>query len=89
MPSLSGSRGRVDGSDREREGRPRRIADGEVSGAEAPSTFCWKHPGMDNPSIRRPYERPRLTVFGDLRIVTETNLTMNMNDPSNSSSTMT
>ena len=45
--------------------------------------------GMDNPSNRRPYERPRLTVFGDLRIVTETNLTMNMNDPSNSSNTMT
>jgi len=44
---------------------------------------------MDNPSTRRPYKRPRLTVFGDLRVVTQTNLTMNMNDPGNSSSTMT
>ena len=44
---------------------------------------------MDNPSIRRPYERPRLTVFGDLRIVTQTNISKNMNDPGNSSNTMT
>lgn len=38
---------------------------------------------------RRPYERPALRVFGNLRIVTLTNLTQNMNDPSNSSQTMT
>ena len=43
---------------------------------------------MQTPS-RRPYVRPALRVFGDLRIVTLTNLTMNMNDPSNSSTTMT
>jgi hypothetical protein len=39
--------------------------------------------------IRRPYERPRLTLFGDLKLVTLTNLTKNMNDPSNSSTSMT
>ncbi len=44
---------------------------------------------MLNTPLRRPYRRPRLTVFGDLRLVTLTNLTMNMNDPGNSSSTMT
>ena len=38
---------------------------------------------------RRPYTRPTLRVFGDLRIVTLTNVTLNMNDPSNSSTTMT
>lgn len=41
------------------------------------------------PAARRPYERPRLSVFGDLRSVTLTNLTKNMNDPTNSSTTMT
>jgi hypothetical protein len=40
-------------------------------------------------SARRPYVRPLLTVYGDLRMVTQTNLTMAMNDPSNSSTTMT
>jgi hypothetical protein len=38
---------------------------------------------------RRPYAPPRLTVYGDLRMVTLTNFTMNMNDPGNSSQTMT
>lgn len=38
---------------------------------------------------RRPYTAPRLTVYGDLREVTLTNLTKNMNDPGNSSNTMT
>ncbi len=38
---------------------------------------------------RLPYERPRLTVFGDLRLVTLTNISMQMNDPGNSSGTMT
>ena len=51
--------------------------------------YFWKASDLDNPSIRRPYERPRLTVFGDLRVVTRANLTMNMNDPGNSSMTMT
>jgi hypothetical protein len=40
-------------------------------------------------SPRRPYERPRLTIYGDLRMVTLTNLTKAMNDPTNSSTTMT
>jgi hypothetical protein len=40
-------------------------------------------------SPRKPYAPPRLTVYGDLREVTLTNLTMNMNDPGNSSNTMT
>jgi hypothetical protein len=38
---------------------------------------------------RKPYAPPRLTVYGDLRVVTMTNFTMNMNDPGNSSNTMT
>jgi hypothetical protein len=38
---------------------------------------------------RKPYAPPRLTVYGDLRAVTLTNLTKNKNDPGNSSQTMT
>lgn len=38
---------------------------------------------------RKPYAPPRLAVYGDLRQVTLTNLTKNMNDPGNSSNTMT
>ncbi len=38
---------------------------------------------------RKPYAPPRLTVFGTLRLVTLSNITMNMNDPGNSSMTMT
>lgn len=38
---------------------------------------------------RKPYSPPRLSVYGDLRVVTLTNFTMNMNDPGNSSMTMT
>jgi hypothetical protein len=38
---------------------------------------------------RKPYAPPRLKVYGDLREVTLTNLTKNMNDPSNSSTSMT
>lgn len=38
---------------------------------------------------RRPYTPPRLVVYGDLRAVTLTSLTQNMNDPSNSSTSMT
>lgn len=38
---------------------------------------------------RKPYAAPRLTVYGDLREVTLTNLTKNKNDPGNSSNTMT
>ena len=38
---------------------------------------------------RLPYQAPRLTIYGDLRAVTLTNLTMNMNDPTNSSTSMT
>ena len=41
------------------------------------------------PAGRKAYSPPRLTVYGDLRVVTLTNFTMNMNDPGNSSSTMT
>lgn len=44
---------------------------------------------MANPPVRLPYERPRLTIYGDLRTVTLTNLTKNMNDPGNSSTSMT
>jgi hypothetical protein len=44
---------------------------------------------MANPPVRRPYERPRLTVYGDLRAVTLSNLTKSMNDPGSGSQTMT
>lgn len=43
----------------------------------------------DSALPRRPYAPPRLTVFGDLRTVTQTNLSRNMNDPGNSSNTRT
>lgn len=35
------------------------------------------------------YRRPVLKVYGDARAVTQTSLTQNMNDPTNSSQTMT
>lgn len=41
------------------------------------------------PVRRKPYSPPRLTVYGDLRAVTQTNFSMNMNDPGNSSTTRT
>jgi hypothetical protein len=40
-------------------------------------------------SFRRPYRRPTLKVYGDLRDVTLTSLSDNMNDPGNNSRTMT
>jgi len=46
---------------------------------------------MTTPLIppRQPYSPPRLMVYGDLRMLTQTNLTQNMNDPHNSSTSMT
>lgn len=46
---------------------------------------------MPTPTIwpKAPYARPSLKVYGDMRDVTLTSLTMNMNDPSNSSTSMT
>lgn len=41
------------------------------------------------PPPKRPYTRPSLRVYGDLREVTLTSISMNMNDPGNSSSTRT
>jgi hypothetical protein len=38
---------------------------------------------------RRPYTPPSLRVYGDLRVVTLSNLTMNMNDKGSGSQTMT
>lgn len=38
---------------------------------------------------RKSYASPRLTVYGDLRVMTLTNVSMNMNDPGNGSVTMT
>jgi hypothetical protein len=38
---------------------------------------------------RRPYQRPTLALFGDVRELTLTSLTTNMNDPGNNSSSMT
>jgi hypothetical protein len=40
-------------------------------------------------ALRRPYRRPALTVFGDVRELTLTSITQNMNDPSNNISSMT
>ncbi|HST61076.1 MAG TPA: hypothetical protein VLK84_20395 [Longimicrobium sp.] len=38
---------------------------------------------------RKSYAPPRLTVYGDLRVMTLTNVSMNMNDPGNSSTSRT
>ena len=38
---------------------------------------------------RRPYRRPTLAVFGDVRELTLTSITQNMNDPSNNIQSMT
>lgn len=43
----------------------------------------------DAAGAAREYRRPRLKVYGDVRDVTLTSLTMNMNDPGNSSQSMT
>lgn len=40
-------------------------------------------------SPRRPYRRPALTVFGDMRELTLASLTQNKNDPGGSAQTMT
>ena len=46
-------------------------------------------PDVPSNAPRRPYRRPALTVFGDVRGLTLGSQTMNMNDPGNNSSTMT
>jgi hypothetical protein len=38
---------------------------------------------------RAPYTAPRLIVYGTVEALTQTSLTMNMNDPTNSATTMT
>jgi len=43
---------------------------------------------MERPA-RAPYTAPRLIVYGPVEAVTQTSLTMNRNDPTNSSQTMT
>ena len=40
-------------------------------------------------SAQRPYAAPTLRVYGDLRELTLSSITMNMNDPGNSAQTMT
>lgn len=42
-----------------------------------------------SPAPRRPYRRPALTVFGEMRELTLASLTQNMNDPGHSSNSMT
>ena len=48
---------------------------------------------MQDPSafnaLRRPYRRPTLKVFGDVRELTLTSISQNKNDPGGSSQTMT
>lgn len=46
-------------------------------------------PSFPSNAPRRPYRRPALTVFGDMRELTLTSLTQNMNDPSNNIQSMT
>ena len=41
------------------------------------------------PATRRPYQRPALAVYGDVRTVTLSNQTNNMNDKGNGSFSMT
>ncbi len=38
---------------------------------------------------RRPYSKPRLKVYGDMRELTLTTVSNNMNDPGNGSQSMT
>ncbi len=38
---------------------------------------------------RTSYAPPRLTVYGDLRMMTLSNISMNMNDPGSGSTSMT
>jgi hypothetical protein len=42
-----------------------------------------------SPTPRRPYLRPTLTVFGDVRDLTLASQSQNMNDPGHSSLSMT
>lgn len=41
------------------------------------------------PESRQPYVRPRLTVYGDLRAVTLSNVSTQMNDKGNGAASMT
>lgn len=45
--------------------------------------------GHAHTQARRPYSSPRLAVYGDVRALTLSNLSMNMNDKGNGSATMT
>lgn len=44
---------------------------------------------MEQNPPRLEYRRPELKVYGEMRTVTQTSITQNMNDPTNSSTTMT
>jgi hypothetical protein len=44
---------------------------------------------MERDQQKRDYRKPRLKTYGDAKAVTQTSLTQNMNDPTNSSQTMT
>lgn len=46
-------------------------------------------PDVTSSAPRRPYRRPALSVFGDVRDLTLGSQTMNMNDPGDNSATMT
>lgn len=41
------------------------------------------------PATRRPYQRPVIAVYGDVRALTLNNVTNNMNDKGNGSFSMT
>jgi hypothetical protein len=46
-----------------------------------------REPRTDTP--RSPYRRPQLSVYGQLQVVTQSNVSRNMNDKGNGSQTMT
>ena len=44
---------------------------------------------MSGETSKIPYVRPQLQVFGEMRLLTQTNVSKNMNDPGNGSFSMT
>lgn len=44
---------------------------------------------MSTPIAKQPYRRPELCVYGAFRAVTQSNVSNNMNDPGNGSTSMT
>jgi hypothetical protein len=47
------------------------------------------HRSDPSAGLRRPYAAPSLVVYGELRVVTQSNVSINMNDKGNGSASMT